>query len=339
MTVIQIDQHRDTPKKPSIKKLMSLVESDLTKVNEHLMNSLQSQVPLIPQLASHLILSGGKRLRPVLLLASAQMGQYTGERHTGLAACVELIHTATLLHDDVVDESDKRRGHDTANSLWGNQASVLVGDFLFTRAFQLMVKDGSLKSIKILSDTINILTEGEVQQLINTNDPEITEDAYMEAIRCKTAVLFEGACRLGGVVWECTDVEEQALASYGSNLGIAFQLVDDILDYDADEDDLGKNLGDDFREGKVTLPILLAWARGSDADRTFWRRTIADLNQQDGDFETALSLLKKYDCLEDTRTRAKYYGEKAKDCLGIFPDSTMKECLKELIDYSLHRVY
>lgn len=339
MSVINLSDHQPTQKSPDIKPLLDLVQSDLALVNEHLIESLQSQVPLIPQLASHLILSGGKRLRPVVLLACAKLCQYTGERHTGLSACVELIHTATLLHDDVVDESNLRRGQETANSVWGNQESVLVGDFLFTRAFQLMVKDGSLKCIKILSDTINTLTEGEVQQLLNTRDPEITEESYMNVVRCKTAILFEGACRLGGVVAECSEKEETALASYGSNLGIAFQLIDDVLDYDANQDDLGKTIGDDFKEGKVTLPILLAWSRGTETERDFWRRVITDLNQQDGDFNHALELLKKYDCLTDTRDRAKHYGEMAKDSLGLFKDQTAKQCLRDLVDYNLGRLY
>lgn len=343
MTVVNPNNHHPAPRQSNsgadIKDLMSLVDSDLKLVNEHLITSLQSEVSLIPQLASHLILSGGKRLRPVLLLACAKLCGYTGQRHTGLAACVELTHTATLLHDDVVDESHLRRGQATANSLWGNQESVLVGDFLFTRAFQLMVTDGDLKCIKILSDTINTLTEGEVQQLINNNDPQITEQSYMEVIRSKTAVLFQAACHIGGVVAQCSKAEESSLASYGMHLGMAFQLIDDVLDYDADQDNLGKALGDDFKEGKVTLPILLAWERGTKQDHLFWRRVITDLNQTKDDFQTALTLLRKYDCLTDTRTRAQHHGEQAKNSLELFPNSPMKQCLKDLVDYNLNRLF
>ena len=296
------------PKKKEISpidSLQAMVSDEMSEVNEAILNRMESPVALIPQLAGHLIASGGKRLRPMLTLASARMLGYEGKRHIKLAACVEFIHTATLLHDDVVDESKLRRGQETANEIWGNQPSVLVGDFLFSRSFELMVEDGSLKVLKILSRASSIIAEGEVLQLTTANDTSTTEDVYLDVIAAKTAALFAAACEISGVVAEQGERVETALSTYGKYLGIAFQIVDDVLDYSAKQATLGKTVGDDFREGKITLPIILAFHRGDDSERDFWNRTMADLDQKDGDLEHAMALMNKHSALEDTIDRAK----------------------------------
>lgn len=323
----------------AINRLTDLIQDDLTRVNECIIRRMDSPVALIPQLAGHLVASGGKRLRPMLTLASARMCGYSGDRHVNLAACVEFIHTATLLHDDVVDESEMRRGVETANVLWGNKASVLVGDFLFTRSFELMTEDGSLKVLKILSKAASVIAEGEVLQLTTANDTSTTEDQYLEVISAKTADLFAAACRIGAVVADRPLAKERALESYGRNLGIAFQLIDDVLDYSARQATLGKTVGDDFREGKVTLPIILAFRRGNEEERQFWRRVIEDMDQREGDLEQALQLLAKHNALTDTVERARHYGVIARDALAIFPDGEMKSALLGIIDFCIERAY
>jgi len=317
----------------------SLVMDDLKKVNRLIVDKMDSNVPLIPQLAGHIVAAGGKRLRPMLTLAAAGLCNYTGERHIALATSVEFIHTATLLHDDVVDDSMLRRGQESANALWGNEASVLVGDFLFSRAFQLMVADGSLKVLEILSGASAVIAEGEVMQLMTTNDTETSEQAYLDVIQAKTAALFAAATRIGAVVAERPRIEEEALQSYGMNLGIAFQLVDDALDYAADPAALGKTVGDDFREGKISLPVVLAWRRGDEAERTFWRRTLERLEQEDGDLAEAISLMDRHGALRDTIERARHYGSIARDALGIFPESPMKAAMSEAIDFTIERAF
>ncbi len=319
--------------------LMEFVGDDLKKVNETIIRRMDSPVALIPQLAGHLIASGGKRLRPMLTLAASRMCGYEGNRHLKLAACVEFIHTATLLHDDVVDDSDLRRGKETANVLWGNKASVLVGDFLFSRSFELMVEDGSLKVLKILSSASSTIAQGEVLQLMTSNDTETTEDAYLNVISAKTAALFSAACRIGAVVADRPGAEEAALESYGKNLGIAFQLVDDVLDYSALQAKLGKSIGDDFREGKITLPVVLAFRRGSDEERTFWRRAMEDMQQTDADLEHALHLMTKHKALDDSIKRAQHYGAMAQDALAIFPDSGLKAALLGIVDFCIRRAH
>ncbi|MFQ5533626.1 MAG: polyprenyl synthetase family protein [Sphingomonadales bacterium] len=319
--------------------LHGLVADDLARVNEAIITRMDSPVALIPQLAGHLIASGGKRLRPMLTLASAQMCGYSGGRHVNLAVCVEFIHTATLLHDDVVDKSDLRRGAETANVVWGNQASVLVGDFLFSRAFQLMVADGSLDVLGILSNASAVIAEGEVLQLMTANDIETTEDAYLRVITAKTAALFSAACRIGAVVAGRGKAEEHALESYGKNLGIAFQLVDDALDYSARQATLGKTVGDDFREGKVTLPTVLSYGRGDGEERKFWRRVMVSGEQQEGDLERAITLMTDHNALTDTVERARHYGAMARDALGIFPDSPEKSALSGILDFCIERAY
>jgi octaprenyl-diphosphate synthase len=317
--------------------LKELVADDLDKVNTVILQHMQSRVDLIPQLAGHIIASGGKRLRPMLTLGAAKLCGYAGKRHVNLAACVEFIHTATLLHDDVVDASNLRRGAETANAVWGNEASVLVGDFLFSRAFEVMVADGSLRVLDILSSASAIIAEGEVAQLLTTNDTTTSEDAYLDVIAAKTAALFSAACRIGAVVAERPNAEDEALASYGRNLGVAFQLVDDVLDYSSREATLGKTVGDDYREGKITLPVILAFRRGTDDDRSFWRRTLERGDQVDTDLDQAINLMTEYNALRDTVARARHYGARARDALGIFPDSPEKRVLLDLVEFCIQR--
>ena len=309
----------------------------MEQVNRTIVAHMHSPVALIPQLAGHIVASGGKRLRPMLTLGAARLCGYDGDRHVGLAACVEFIHTATLLHDDVVDESDLRRGSETANAVWGNQASVLVGDFLFSRSFQLMVADGSLEVLRILSNASAVIAEGEVHQLMTTNDVETTEEAYLEVIRCKTAELFAAAAEIGAVVSGRPAEEQEALATYGRDLGIAFQLVDDVLDYAAQQEALGKTVGDDFREGKATLPVLLAYSAGDEDERAFWQRTIGELDQSDDDLAEAQRLMKAHGSLEATLERSRAYTDSARAALHRFPESPYRDALKELIDFCVER--
>ncbi len=335
--VVNLDGER--VKKTGLETLTALVAKDMGAVNELILRHMDSPVDLIPQLAGHLVAAGGKRLRPMLTLAASRLCGYEGGRHIGLATCVEFIHTATLLHDDVVDESALRRGLASANALWGNKASVLVGDYLFSRSFELMVADGSLRVLSILSRASAIIAEGEVMQLITANDTQTGEPAYLEVIKAKTAQLFAAACRLGAVVAERPSVEEDALETFGMNLGIAFQLIDDVLDYSAKQATLGKTVGDDFREGKITLPVVLAFRRGDEGQRTFWRRTLEDLEQQPEDLEKAILLLQKHDALTDSVERARHYSAMARDALGIFDDGPEKQALLEVIDDCMERAY
>ena len=332
------DDRVDRPQ-PTLERLSALVADDMVKVNKTIVHRMHSPVELIPQLAGHIVAAGGKRLRPMLTLGAAKLSGYAGERQIGLATCVEFIHTATLLHDDVVDESDLRRGRTTANELWGNKPSVLVGDFLFSRAFELMVEDGSLKVLNILSRASAVIAEGEVLQLVTTNDTETGEQAYLEVIKAKTATLFAAACRIGAVVATRPTVEEEALDSYGLHLGIAFQLVDDVLDYAAAQATLGKTIGDDFQEGKITLPVILAFRRGNEAERKFWRRTLKRMEQKEGDLDHARELMEKHGALRDSVARARHYGAIARDALGIFPDGKVKRAFLELIDFCIERAY
>jgi octaprenyl-diphosphate synthase len=338
--VVSIHGHRSagTVNNP-IKTLQALVADDMNLVNELILERMQSPVALIPELAGHLISSGGKRLRPMLTLASAQMLGYDGKRHIGLATAVEFIHTATLLHDDVVDESNMRRGKKTANLIWGNQPTVLVGDFLFSRAFELMVESDSLRVLKILSNTSAVITEGEVLQLTTANDLSTSEDKYLEVITAKTAVLFAAACEVAGVVSGQGREVEEALDAYGKYLGIAFQLGDDALDYSAKQATLGKEIGDDFREGKVTQPVILAYRRGTDEEKKFWKRTVERRKQEDGDLEEAIRVMTSHDTLGDTIERARHYGAMAKDALAIFKDSPAKTALRDIVDFCIERAY
>ena len=322
---------------PSLAPLAALVAADMRAVNELIVQRMHSPVAMIPQLAGHIVAAGGKRLRPLLTLASARMCGYAGRRHIALAACVEFIHTATLLHDDVVDESDLRRGLASANAVWGNKASVLVGDFLLSRSFELMVEDGSLSVLSILSRASTLIAEGEVLQLTTQNDTETGETQYLEVIKAKTAQLFAAACRIGAIIAARPKVEEDALETFGMNLGTAFQLTDDVLDYSAKQMALGKTVGDDFREGKITLPVILAFRRGDEAERAFWRRTLETLDQRQDDLERAVDLMEKHKALADTVERARHYGAIARDGLGIFADGPEKSALVEIIDFCIER--
>ena len=337
-TVVHLDKRRTESTQP-LDALVDLVDDDLKLVNQTIVERMRSPVALIPQLAGHIVAAGGKRLRPLLTLAAAKLCGYTGSRHIKLATCVEFIHTATLLHDDVVDDSELRRGQSSANALWGNQPSVLVGDFLFSRAFELMVEDGSLKVLEILSRASSIIAEGEVHQLITTNDTDTSEAQYLEVVQAKTAELFAAAARIGAVVADRPQVEEEALQVYGLNFGIAFQLIDDVLDYSAKQQDLGKTIGDDFREGKITLPVVLAFRRGDAEERAFWNRCLQDLEQEDKDLDHAMDLMARHDSLNDSINRARHFADVARDALGIFPDSEVKTVFLDIIDFCLDRAY
>jgi octaprenyl-diphosphate synthase len=341
--VIPLDQTRDQTRRKNdadaLSALTELVAGDMAAVNQIILQRMQSSVPLIPQLAQYIIAAGGKRLRPILTLATAQLCGGDPTRARNLAASVEFIHTATLLHDDVVDESDLRRGTPSANAVFGNKSSVLVGDFLFSRAFQLMVEDGSLDTLRILSNASAIIAEGEVLQLTTANDPTTSEQAYLEVVCAKTAELFAAAARIGAVVAGRSAAEEDALRTYGLNLGIAFQIVDDVLDYSAEQAALGKSIGDDFRDGKITLPVILAISRGTPEERVFWQRTLGDQDQQDGDLETAQKLLTKYRALPDSLDRARHYAAIARDSLGLFPAHPVKSALLQAVDFTVDRSF
>ena len=334
--VPHIDLNLESPP-PSLDPLFRLLDADLQRVNRLIVERMQSPVALIPQLAGHIVAAGGKRLRPMLTLAAARLCGYRGNRHVALAAAVEFIHTATLLHDDVVDASDLRRGRDTANAVWGNKPAVLVGDFLFARSFELMVEDGSLRILDILSRAAAVIAEGEVGQLVTANDTTTTEAAYLEIIEAKTAALFAAASRIGAVVAGRPPAEEEALDAFGRNLGIAFQLVDDMLDFSARQSELGKSIGDDFRDGKLTLPILIAFARGDAEERAFWRRTLEDGEQDQGDLDRAIRFLERRGALAETLTRARAYAALATRALAPFSDSALKRALVEAAAFATER--
>ncbi len=324
---------------PSLDPMLALVADDLRAVNHVIIDRMQSEIPLIPELAGHLIAGGGKRMRPMLTLACARLLDYGGTRHHKLAASVEFIHTATLLHDDVVDGSDLRRGKRTANIIWGNPASVLVGDFLFSRSFELMVEDGSLKVLRILSHASAVIAEGEVNQLTAQRLIGLGEERYLTIIASKTAALFAAACRIAAVVAERDDNVEDALDAYGRNLGIAFQLVDDAIDYASDAETMGKGVGDDFRDGKMTLPVILAYARGSDEDRKFWAAAISGQRATDADLAHAISLLRATGAIDDTIERARHFGQRAIDALGPFARGSAKAALVEAVEFAISRAY
>lgn len=322
----------------ALERLQDLLKPELDLINQLIIKQLQNKVTLIPQLAGHIIGAGGKRLRPMLTLACSHLCGYQGQRHLPLAACVEFIHTATLLHDDVVDNSKLRRGLLTANSLWGNQASVLVGDFLFSRSFQLMVKDGNLSVLHILSSAAATIAQGEVLQLLNIHDLETTKASYLEVIQSKTAALFAAACEIGGVIAGKGEEETRALQNYGLNLGILFQLIDDVLDYSPNRSEhLGKITGDDFREGKLTMPVILAIQKANPAEKKFWQRVMGDNKQKTEDLPKAIQLLNKHQCLTDTLALARNYATQASNALNVFKESSWKTILNDLIDYCVAR--
>ncbi|HVM37159.1 MAG TPA: polyprenyl synthetase family protein [Sphingomicrobium sp.] len=327
------------PREPSLQPLIALTAGDMNGVNGVILDRMLSKVALIPELAGHLIAGGGKRMRPMLTLAAASLLSYPGTRHHKLAAAVEFIHTATLLHDDVVDGSGLRRGKRTANLIWGNSASVLVGDFLFSRAFELMVEDGSLKVLKILSHASAVIAEGEVEQLTAQRQIDTGEEQYLDIIGAKTAALFAAACRIAPVVAEAGEDAELALERYGRNLGIAFQLSDDVIDYSSDAKTMGKGVGDDFRDGKMTLPVILAYSRGSAEDRAFWKAAISGERVTDDDLAQAIRLLGATDALAETIERARHYGRRAIDALASFPSGKAKSALVEAAEFAVARAY
>jgi octaprenyl-diphosphate synthase len=334
--VIPLDESKN--KQASIKPLVDLTRADMERVNQLILSKAGSDVQMIPEIANHLISSGGKRLRPMLTIASASVFGYNGEHHVKLAASVEFMHTATLLHDDVVDESDMRRGKKTARILWGNQASVLVGDFLLGQAFKMMVEVGSLEALDVLSTAATVIAEGEVLQLSVAKNMETTEDDYLQVIKAKTAALFAAAAEVGPIVARASKADRAALRSFGMNLGYAFQMVDDALDYGGKAAELGKNTGDDFREGKITLPVILAWRRGTGEERQFWREAIENGRNDDASLERAMGLITKYGSLSDTIARANHYGTIARDAIEALPASPWKAALMEVIDFCIGRV-
>ena len=331
---------------PSVKpheRLADALASDMQAVNELIRARMASKhAPRIPEVTAHLVEAGGKRLRPMLTLAAARMCGYDGDDHVKLAATVEFIHTATLLHDDVVDESAQRRGRPTANLLWDNKSSVLVGDYLFARSFQLMVETEDLRALNILSNAAATIAEGEVLQLSAAQDLKTNQDIYLQVVRGKTAALFSAATEVGGVISRVEEEQIQALFDYGDALGISFQIVDDLLDYQGDTKATGKNVGDDFRERKLTLPVIKAVAAADDEERAFWKRTIEKGDQRDGDLEHALEhaleLLNRHGALEATRTDALAWAETAKTAMAKLPESDFRDMLTDLADYVVARV-
>ena len=340
MLTVSAQEKTAAPRKANpLERMAKSLHEDLAAVNAIILDRMKSDIPLIPQLAGHLIAAGGKRIRPVLTLASAELFGYEGTRQHKLAACVEFIHTATLLHDDVVDDSDQRRGRASANALFGNEAAVLVGDFLFSRSFQLMVEDGSLDVLRILSNASAVIAEGEVLQLSTANNLETTEDQYMQVIRSKTAELFAAACEVGAVIAGRSKGECMTMREYGMCLGVAFQISDDVLDYAASEERLGKSLGDDFREGKMTLPVIKALQHATPGERRFWHRCLTDLKQEDGDFKESLRLLEAHNSLSQSLETARQFAARGRQLVKDLPAHPLRSELSELITFAVERDY
>ncbi|MEM6635886.1 MAG: polyprenyl synthetase family protein [Pseudomonadota bacterium] len=328
----------ETVRKPH-ERLANQVSAEMAAVGTLIRTRMASEyAPRIPEVTAHLVEAGGKRLRPMLTIAAAKMFGYSGDHHVKLAATVEFIHTATLLHDDVVDESGQRRGRPTANLLWDNKSSVLVGDYLFARSFQLMTDTGSLRVLNILSDAAATIAEGEVLQLTAAQNLATDQDVYLRVVRGKTAALFAAAAEVGGVVAGASDAQVEALNTYGDALGVAFQIADDLLDYGGSTGAIGKNVGDDFRERKLTLPVIKAVEAASESERQFWSRTIEKGNQQDGDLEQALALLRKHGAMEATRAEAHRWARDAREALPTLPEGTIRDILADLADYVVSRL-
>ena len=313
----------------------NLARDDMQAVDRLISASLESDVALVSQVSRYIVASGGKRLRPLIVLLAARAFGYTGEQHVRAAAIIEFIHTATLLHDDVVDSSSRRRGRDSANTVFGNQASVLVGDFLYSRSFQMMVDIGSMRVMQILADATNTIAAGEVLQLMNVHDPDTTEESYRQVIYRKTARLFEAGAQIAAVLAERPDSEEAAMIEYGRNLGVAFQLVDDALDFDASPEELGKNLGDDLAEGKATLPLIYAMQRGDSAQRELIRNAILEGGLDD--LESVRSIIESTGALQYTAARAQEAADVAIDALSEIPDSDYKQALIAIAEFSVRR--
>ena len=311
------------------------IEPQFEAVNDYIINHLGSNVPLVEKIGHYIVESGGKRLRPLLVLLSANACGYNGDKHVPLAAIIEFIHTATLLHDDVVDNSELRRGKDTANAKWGNAPSVLVGDFLYSRAFQVMVEIGSMDIMQVISNATNVIAEGEVLQLLNAKNPDTTEDAYMQVILGKTAMLFEAATESGAILTNCTAEEREALRLYGRHLGIAFQLIDDVMDYLSTAEEMGKNVGDDLAEGKPTLPLIHAMREGNEEERTLIRQAIRKGGLDD--LEPIMEIVRKTSAITYTQQRAQDEADKAIAALDVLADSSFKNTLKQLADIAVKR--
>jgi len=338
--IIPIHKHKENFNEV-VKNLSNLCKEDLNSINTLILEKLDSSVPLIQEIGKYLILSGGKRLRPLLTTSCFHIlnnQSLKNVNHIGLAAAVEFIHAATLLHDDVVDLSKDRRGNLTANEVWGNKTSVLVGDFLFSRSFQLMTKYGNMETLKILSDTSVVISEGEVLEISNDKNLEMNQDTYFQIINGKTASLFSAACQVGGISGGAKDNEHQALKSFGTNFGMAFQLIDDAIDYSSNSKTMGKNIGDDFKEGKITLPIILAYGRSNNEEKKFLQNVISNPKEDQNNFKLTKELLIKYKCIEDTLIRANHFADVAIDSLTIFNDNEYKEALIKLIDTSIKRL-
>jgi octaprenyl-diphosphate synthase len=326
------------PDTASLDAMYGLIRNDLTRVDTLILARVKSEIPLIHDVARHIIGSGGKRIRPALTLICAKLCGYEGDRHIALAASIEFIHTATLLHDDVVDASKLRRGMPTANEIFGNKASVLVGDFLLSQAFQLMVADGAHKVMKILADSSAIIAQGEVLQLMTEGQPQTTVENYLKVISSKTAVLFAAACELGAIASDKVPYEAP-MRDFGMHIGVAFQLIDDVLDYAADQQLLGKTVGDDFREGKVTLPVIVAYAAGTPEEKAFWQRTLSQREQTPDDLPHAIALLRRHNALAQTFSMAESYCQKARQALGGFAPGPVKAAMLDIVDFCASRGY
>ena len=338
--IIPIHQHKVNFNE-AVKNLSNLCKEDLHSINTLILEKLDSSVPLIQEIGKYLILSGGKRLRPLLTTSCFHIlsNEYSNNtNHVGLAAAVEFIHAATLLHDDVVDLSKDRRGKLTANEVWSNKTSVLVGDFLFSRSFQLMTKYGNMETLKILSDTSVIISEGEVLEISNDKNLEMNEDTYLQVINGKTASLFSAACQVGGISGGAKDNEHKALKSFGTNFGMAFQLVDDAIDYSSNSKTMGKNIGDDFKEGKITLPLILAYGRSTKEEKHFLQNVVSKPSENLKNFNSTKELLIKYKCIEDTLIRANHFADVAIDSLSMFNNNEYKNTLVQLIKTSIKRL-
>lgn len=337
MSVVQFKNKIAEPS--PLDALRRLVSSDLAEVDNLILNLVNNKIDLIPEISGHTISSGGKRLRPILTLASSRMCGYKGNNHIDLAASVEFIHTATLLHDDVVDESDMRRGRYTANNIWGNKESILVGDFLLGKAFQLMGNADSLEIFKILSNASVVISEGEVLQLSKTGNPDINEKDYIDIVTAKTAELFAAACEIGAVLAGEAEDKRCALRQYGLNMGIAFQITDDALDYSSKQEVLGKKIGDDFREGKITLPLLIAYNKGSEEEKLFWRNSVKSEQKTEKDLLQAISLIEKHNAIAISISKAKEYLAKAGQSFNLFADSEIKSALLLILDFIADREF
>ncbi|WP_081585524.1 polyprenyl synthetase family protein [Bartonella senegalensis] len=333
---VKSNQRQNNP--ISLQSLINLTKNDMECVNQCILSMAKSDVEMIPEISNHLISSGGKRLRPMITLAAARMFDYQSDGHIKLATAVEFMHTATLLHDDVIDESNLRRGKSTARMIWGNQASILVGDFLLGQAFKMMVDVGSIEALSVLANAAAIIAEGEVMQLSATKNIETSIAEYLTIINAKTAALFSAAAEVGPIIAGYGHKERLALREYGTFLGLAFQLIDDALDYGGTTKYLGKNIGDDFREGKITMPVILAYTRSNAAEKTFWKQALENDNSNDETFAHAQHLIEKYDSLTDTIKYARSYGQHAINALAIINESPFHKALVETVDFCIARV-